>query len=281
MHIEMRTSRASPNQARLWREPGFADAELLSASYRTHRFPRHAHDAFAIGVIERGAQAFLDGRGRRAIMPAGRLCVINPGQLHEGRPAGDDGWDYRMAYIPSGALLELLRRADEGFRGELHFPELVIDDAPTLRLFLEAHRCSESSDASRLEKTSRLNAAVFQLIGRHASLAPMTPPAAALPGAVKRARDYLDAHLAENPTLDKLAGAAGMSPYHLLREFRKAIGVAPHAWLVQRRVERARHLLLRGLPLRQVAIEVGYCDQGHLSREFRRFFGVPPGLARR
>jgi AraC-like DNA-binding protein len=71
-----------------------------------------------------------------------------------------------------------------------------------------------------------------------------------------------------------------MSPFHLLREFRKTLGIAPHAYLVQRRVDLARHLILRGHPLRSVAMEVGYCDQGHLSREFRRFFGVPPGRAR-
>ncbi|WP_404978910.1 helix-turn-helix domain-containing protein [Caballeronia novacaledonica] len=43
----------------------------------------------------------------------------------------------------------------------------------------------------------------------------------------------------------------------------------------------AKQLLLKGQPLRQVAIEVGYCDQGHLTREFRRFFGVPPSRSRR
>jgi hypothetical protein len=47
------------NRVKLWREPTFAHAELLRATYRTHRFPPHAHDEFAFGVIERGAQAFL------------------------------------------------------------------------------------------------------------------------------------------------------------------------------------------------------------------------------
>jgi AraC-like DNA-binding protein len=268
------------NQARHWREPGFANAELLSASYRTHRFPPHAHDEFAIGVIERGAQAFLDGDGKRAIMPQGTICVINPGQFHEGRPAVDGGWDYRMAYIPAADLLRLLAASNDKFQSMPHFPEVVIDDSETMGLLLGAHRCSESSDATQLEKTSRLVAAIFQLINRHASARSSTRRDL-VPGAVKRAREYIDAHVVENPTLDIIAEAAGMSSYHLLREFKRIVGIAPHAYLVQRRAALAKHLLVRGRPLRQVAIDVGYCDRGHLSREFRRFFGVPPSMALR
>ncbi|MEX3813932.1 AraC family ligand binding domain-containing protein [Paraburkholderia sp. BR13439] len=269
-----------PNQAKFWYEPSFAGSELLRAAYRTHRFPPHAHDEFAFGVIERGAQAWLDGHGRRVIMPEGTICVINPGHLHEGRPATEGGWDYRMIYMPATGLTGLLREEIENFSGTLYFPATVINDPQTMALIREAHVCSESNDATQLEKTSRLATAVAQLVRRHGQMSHPIPRLATIPGAVKRAREYIDAHIAENPTLDIISQAAGMSPFHLLRAFKEAIGVAPHAYLVQRRVEMARHLLLKGHPLRQVAIAAGYYDQGHLSREFRRFFGVPPGVAR-
>jgi AraC-like DNA-binding protein len=269
-----------PNQAKFWREPEFAGAELLKATYRTHRFPPHTHDEFAFGVIERGAQAYLDGRRQRIIMPEGTICVINPGHLHEGRPATEAGWDYRMLYMPTAGLIGLLKDDGEDFPRTLYFPETVIDDPQTMQLIREAHVCSESSDATQLEKTSRLAAAVFQLVQRHGQMRQPMPRPAAIPGAVKRAREFIDAHIAENPSLDTISRVAGMSSFHLLRVFKEAIGVAPHAYLVQRRVDMARHLLLKGHALRQVAIAVGYCDQGHLSREFRRFFGVPPGVAR-
>jgi AraC-like DNA-binding protein len=268
------------NQAKLWREPSFANAELLVARYRTHRFPPHAHDEFAFGVIERGAQAFQPKRGTRVVMPEGTICVINPGQVHEGRPAAEGGWDYRMIYIPASNVASLLEEEGEAFKGMLYFPEPVIDDKETLRLLQEAHICSESPDATRLEKTSRLTAAVVQLVLRHGQASHSVVAGMPMPGAVKRAREYIDAHITENPSLEVVAQVAGMSPFHLLREFKKAIGVPPHSYLVQRRVELAKHLLLRGHPLRQVAMDVGYCDQGHLSREFSRFFGVPPGAAR-
>ncbi|WP_250482181.1 AraC family transcriptional regulator [Caballeronia sp. GACF5] len=269
------------NHVRFWREPGFANTELLAASYTTHCFPRHSHDELAIGVISRGAQAFQDCRGQRAIMPQGRMCVINPGQVHEGRPATEEGWDYRMAYVPAARLIGMLGEEGAAAGRAMHFPNVVIDDDETEQLFWTAHLCSESVEATQLEKASRLTAAICQAVTRHALPGRDFANLVSVPGAVKRAREYIDAHFAQNPSLEIISSEAGISAYHLLRAFRDAIGVAPHSYLVQRRIERAKNLLLSGQTLRSIAIETGYCDQGHLSRDFKRFYGVPPSAARR
>lgn len=268
------------NRARIWREPALANAELLRAAYRTHQFPPHAHDEYAIGFIERGAQAYTCGRKERLIMPMGKICVINPGQLHEGRGATETGWDYRMIYVPREGLAMVLEGSEPVSVQDLpFFAESVIDDPDTLQALYAAHVCSESSDASQLEKASRLIHALRQLMTRHGQGVPRAQLPCAEPGAVRRAREFIDASVAANPSLDDIAGAAGMSPFHLLREFKKAVGVPPHAYLVQRRMHEARRLLLKGHAPRMVAMEVGYSDQSHLSREFRRFYGVPPSTA--
>ena len=275
---------AVKNRVKVWRESSLANAELLRAEYRAHSFPPHMHEEFAIGFIERGAQAVLQHRKDRFVMPEGKICVINPGHLHEGRGATEVGWDYRMIYIsPQDLNVALVGTpGTTGTAGSLEsrmifFADSVIDDPDTLRLLRIAHLCSESIDTSRLEKSSRLTAALHQLVDRHAIAhrEPLVQPA--MSAAVKRAREYIDANVALNPTLDEIASVAALSPFHLLREFRKAVGMAPHAYLIQRRVEQAKHLLLKGRSLRTVAIEIGYADQAHLSREFRRFYGTPPG----
>jgi AraC-like DNA-binding protein len=268
------------NRARIWREPALANAELLRAAYLSHQFPPHVHDEYAIGFIERGAQAYTCGRKERFIMPAGTICVINRGQLHEGRGATEIGWDYRMIYVPPEAVAMVLAGAEPlGARALPYFAESVIDDPGTLQALHAAHLCSESSDTSQLEKASRLVHALRQLMIRHGQGVPCAQLPRAEPGAVRRAREFIDASVAANPSLDDIAGAAGMSPFHLLREFKKVVGVPPHAYLVQRRMDEARRLLLKGHAPRRVAMEVGYSDQAHLSREFRRFYGVPPSKA--
>jgi AraC-like DNA-binding protein len=77
-------------------------------------------------------------------------------------------------------------------------------------------------------------------------------------------------------TLVGLAQVAGLSPFHLCRAFREAVGMTPHAYLTQIRVGRARSLLRAGLPPAVVAIEVGFCDQAHLTRHFKRIVGTTP-----
>ncbi|CAG9221833.1 MULTISPECIES: AraC family transcriptional regulator [Paraburkholderia] len=269
------------NFAKLWQEHDFGNAEMLRAAYRSHRFPPHSHDEFAIGFIERGAQEFIYVAGERVMMPKGKICVINPGAVHEGGSTTDGGWDYRMIYISRSELERVLVDANgNSMVHGLHFTDTVIEDRETLRLIHAAHACSECKQNSRLEVASKLTQCIFQLVERHGRISRKIHLGTPVPAAVKRAREYIDANVADNPSLTTLAAVAGISTFHLLREFKRVVGVAPHAYLIQRRIELAKHLYLKGKSLRRVAIEVGYYDQGHLSREFSRFFGVPPSATR-
>ena len=101
------------------------------------------------------------------------------------------------------------------------------------------------------------------------------------PQAVLRARDYLHAHSAEDISLAALAEAAGMDRFRLTRAFRSAFGLPPHAYLVQWRLVQARRLLRQGLAPASVAATVGFADQSHLGRWFRRAFGLTPAHYRR
>jgi AraC-like DNA-binding protein len=115
------------------------------------------------------------------------------------------------------------------------------------------------------------------LILRHAVNKPIPMRAGQERQAIERAKDYMSAHYAENITLDELSTQAGLSPYHLARVFRRATGLAPHQYLIQLRVERARTLLESGLTIADAAGMTGFTDQSHLSRHFKRVLGVTPG----
>lgn len=97
------------------------------------------------------------------------------------------------------------------------------------------------------------------------------------PRALKRALDYIEANLNGTSTLAGIAEAAGLSPFHFARQFRLATGVSPHQYLLIRRIDRAKELLLRGdRPIADVAVEVGFCDQSHFNRYFKRLSGMTP-----
>src|SRR5580700_5621264 len=97
------------------------------------------------------------------------------------------------------------------------------------------------------------------------------------PGAMRRVREYVDAHLGESMDLAELASIAGLSVFHFARQFKQSAGVTPHSYLVQRRVERAQDLLARtDLALSEIAVAAGFSDQSHLARHFRQMLGTTP-----
>ena len=89
-------------------------------------------------------------------------------------------------------------------------------------------------------------------------------------------RDLLDAHVTSGLTLEAAAARLGVHPTHLVRAFTAAFGLPPHAYLVGRRVDRARALLLAGQSAAGVAAAAGFYDQAHLTRTFRRYLGTTP-----
>jgi AraC family transcriptional regulator len=96
-----------------------------------------------------------------------------------------------------------------------------------------------------------------------------------------RIRDYVEAHLGDRLTLTEIAAVACLSPYHLSRSFKLTTGIGLHQYVVRRRIERARHLLVRTeLPLAEIAGIVGFDSQASFTARFRREIGVSPGRLR-
>jgi AraC-like DNA-binding protein len=274
----------SPTEtARYWRHPGLPGIDLLRARYVTHRFARHTHDAYAIGLVRAGVEEWRHG-GSLERAGAGAIPVVNPGTVHTGHAGVPEGWTYRMLYpsvdVLAGIAAELGRPA-----GTPWFAEPVLADPAAARLLLAAHRAAERGDALAASSLTRLF--LTDLVRRHASVGAAGPagrgiaprPAGAL--AAVRARELLETRLADPPALEALATELGTGPFPLLRAFRQRYGLPPHAWLTQRRVERARVLLDAGLRPASVAATVGFTDQAHLTRHFRRVLGVPPGAYQR
>ena len=107
-------------------------------------------------------------------------------------------------------------------------------------------------------------------------------PRRAAPAVRRRVRDYIDTYLTQPLTLGELADVAALSEYHFSRMFRLSFGRAPHAWVAEQRLARARELLrTTALPLAQIAADCGYANAGHFSHRFRDAHGTTPNTYRR
>jgi AraC family transcriptional regulator len=95
--------------------------------------------------------------------------------------------------------------------------------------------------------------------------------------ALNRACAYIEENLGERFTLDDLARQVGVSRFHFARLFRVSTGESPMAYLLRSRIERAKQMLIEDeQPVCEIAAALGFCDQSHLTRTFRRMTGLTP-----
>ncbi|AEF23119.1 helix-turn-helix transcriptional regulator [Pseudomonas fulva] len=263
---------------RFWESPALAGVELLQARYIKQRFTPHVHEGFVFTVIEHGAQRFRH-RGADHLAPVGSMVLINPDEVHTGSSAHEQGWLYRAFYPAPAQVNGVLDELGLAHRGLPSFAASVLQDVELHRAFGQLHRLLDS-DAGVLHQQTAWRETLLMLFQRHAGVR-QAAAAGLEPRAVSLAKELLAARLGEPPSLEELATAVNLSPFHFARVFRRATGLPPHAWLQQRRLEQARALLRDGCAPLSVALQLGFADQSHLTRQFKQVYGVGPGEYRK
>lgn len=252
---------------RAWK-PGVAGIrEVFHARFTDHAYPLHTHDTWTLFIVDDGAIRY-DLHGQRRGAERSMAYVLPPHVAHDGRPAGSAGFVKRVLYVETSAL-------DESLIGHAVDQPTLMDDRMRERVAALHDALASPDDA--LEAETRFAFVVERiatLLGGHpAEAKPSSEPAEAL-------RAWLDARLFEPVTLASASSSIGASPTQLTRAFSRRFGLPPHAYVMGRRLEAARDLILDGQALADVAAEVGFADQAHLNRRFRQFLGTSPGRYR-
>lgn len=261
--------------SRYWRSAD-EPLEAMHAHFREHVYHRHSHDTYSFGVTESGAQSFTC-RGAAHTSAAGMVMAFNPDDPHDGHATTGQGFSYRMIHIGPGLVTDVL--ADIGGRpaGRPLFTTPVVTDPALAAALRRLHRALTGT-ATPLERGERLTVALGRAArvagGRLAVPAPVS--AAETMRIARRVRDLLDAEYAGPVSGADLAAAAGCSRYAAYRAFRSVAGLAPGEYQRQLRLRAARRELARGTPPGQAAADAGFADQAHLTRWFRRCYGITP-----
>jgi AraC-like DNA-binding protein len=263
--LRVAPSRVS-DRIRAWKPPVPGVREVFHARFAEHAYPPHTHDTWTLFIVDDGAIRYdLDRHPGGAGITA--IGVLPPGVVHDGRPATDHGFTKRVIYLETSVLGDnLIGRAVDR--------PLIVD--PTLRRQVSnVHRVLVGSEDC-LEAETRLAFIAERLrahLGARTDNTQWHPPNEL----AEQLRAFLDLHLFETVTLESAGAAVGASPTHLARCFSKTFGIAPHRYVLGRRIESSRRRLLEGQPLAEVAISAGFHDQAHFTRHFKRHLGVTPG----
>lgn len=241
-------------------------AEVLHARFVRHVYPAHTHDAWTLLVVEHGAIRFDLERAEHGAVAA-RVTVLPPQVAHTGRAGTAAGFRKQVLYLDDSVLgAELVGAAVDG-------PGLT--DPLLRRRVGELHRVLAAS-GEELEAESRLalirSRLHEHLLGRQPE--PLGPSGS---GLARQLRELLDSRTGDPLTLREAGATLHAHPDALVRAFTAAFGLPPHRYVIGRRVDAARRLLLAGQPLAEVAAVTGFHDQSHLTRHFTRQIGTTPG----
>jgi AraC-like DNA-binding protein len=263
----------SRDWAKYWRA-GSVPVEAMYAHFTSHVYHRHSHESYSFGVTETGAQAFTCRHGRH-VSGCGMVMAFNPDDPHDGHAAGDSGFTYRMVHIWPEFFASLTGTPLPLFRSP------VIEDAVVAASVHGLHQALTGwdPDTTELERYERLAGTARLLIRNAQGPGPGRGPERADRQVAARIRELIQDGAADL-TADDVAAAAGCSRYAAYRAFTQAYGLAPSDYQRQLRLRAARRLLCAGVTPARAAAEAGFADQAHLTRWFRRYYGVTPGAYR-
>jgi AraC-like DNA-binding protein len=250
--------------------------QVLSARLVTHTFPRHTHETYTIGLNYGGLGQFWC-RGRMWTAYPGTLNLILPGEVHTGEPIGVN-WRYDNLYFDLDLVHGVMGQL--GLSAMPYFNASIVDD-PTAKNALYHLVRSFKISAPKLEIETRVlalfrhvlthtdnNRVPFEAVGKEAYM-------------LKQVRDFLQDHHAEDISIEQVAAYVNLNPYYLIRVFAKNVGMPPHAYLLQVRLNYARKDLRTAKPLFDVALDNGFYDQSHLTNAFKKFYGITPNEYRK
>jgi AraC-like DNA-binding protein len=270
-------SRSEPDSPRFWRIPE-GGSELLVAKYTEQVFGRHAHDRYALGVILDCAEK-LYYRGTHWYGSVGSVVSITPGEIHDGAPASQEGWAYRMMYIDP-IWLNSSGLCGHSPSGRIHlFHEPFRHDPQLAQALLRAHKTIEGA-CSSLERETALSDVLARLFVCTGA-SPLPNKTSQERGSVRKVREKLVEEFDKNITLAELSMLANMDPLYLIRVFRRETGTSPHSYQLQERVARAQRFLRNGMSAVDTALTCGFTDQSHMHRTFKKIVGVTPGQFKR
>lgn len=256
----------------------WTDAEVPFVEFRFTRhsgesYKEHCHRQFCVGAVTEGVVSTTI-RDRRYLAAPGSVILIAPEEVHSCNPHEGCLRSYVMAFFDLSwcrSIQDAIFVESEGFippNTSLLKSEPFYHSLLTLADLLPG-------DALPLEKTEAITQFMADLFVAVCDR-PVAPPEKRQSDLVHEIKNYLREQSELKITLGELSAVFGCNGYHLLRTFKKVVGIPPHAYLLNARIERAKELLLEGVALADVAAETGFADQSHFHKTFRRIVAATP-----
>ncbi len=264
------------------RVPDTSDLILSEGFYSEFEFKPHYHLDYHIGLVVDGIQ-HQRFQGQSVLLGPGRISVMPPGEIHDG--SGYEHGEYCMrTFRIAPALLSEYFAEFAGKEDDAFFAGAMVENPEIAANLVRLYDGMQSYDG--IKNTVGLTALPIEETWIKLFEPLFTELKVVIPEAISgglslqqlhRVQDYCYENLANKISLEQLAALCDLSRYQFLRRFERSMGLTPHNWLTQLRLERACLLLRQpNQNLAQIAVDVGFYDQSHFVRAFRKWYGIAP-----
>ena len=248
--------------------------EVLLGEHTSRRW-RWFHETYSLCTVLSGlGRTEWRYRGNVYAADPGEVLLYEPGEVHSNRNVLEDA-SFRVLFVSPDVVRDAA--AELGLPGERPHWDVMHTPAPSVYESLAGlHRALESG-AQPLEIEARFAACLRHAFEGCSEKRARQAHSFRRDG-LRRARDLIHANYQRSISLGELSRVAGLSRFHLSRAFAAQYGLPPHAYQIGLRVAKARAILSTGERPANLAAHLGFSDQSHFNRHFRRVVGKTPGV---
>ncbi|BCQ62114.1 MULTISPECIES: AraC family transcriptional regulator [Pseudomonas] len=261
--------------AQFWRDPNLPYVESRRACDSRANYKAHSHPTVSIGAVDRGVSVFSGGAQGPTRIQAGSVVFVPADCAHACNPLPDSAWSYQMLHLDPRWVDAVREEAQQ--HGPALSQVVLSHDSGLYQAFCRLNQLLFSSVGWQ-HKEAALIEFIGALVTREQPVIALAADPARASAGVRRVVDFLQRDPQQAGPLEHLAELAGISRYQLIRAFRAATGMTPHAYQLNQRIIQARASLQAGEASAALAQRLGFADQAHFQRVFKAHVGVTPGL---
>ncbi|MGX9522668.1 AraC family transcriptional regulator [Vibrio mediterranei] len=247
--------------------------ELRCSTNSNACYGKHTHEEFSVGSVDCGQSNYFNNNIERKIK-TGSLVIVNPLEVHSCNPNPDMKWSYKMLYVCPKWLGNIQSMIVENPSKDFIPFTIIHTNTPEIYWQFQSLAGSIMDNVDQMQVEEESIAFFSNLFGNI-----NTPDVHKLilkKVNITKARRFIRDNFKNNISIREIAQYSGLSEYHLIHSFRKSYGITPHAMQISMRINEAKVLLKRGNNIASVATELGFNDQSHFHRNFKKLVAATP-----
>jgi AraC-like DNA-binding protein len=250
----------------------FDGLAFKTASCQNQVFPKHFHDTYAIGIIEKGVE-ILDYDNRQTVVAAQSIVAINPFDAHSHRGFDTSAWAYSAFYLSPDLFQFFLKKNGISAKEKTFMPAHAFENPTIFESIQQLFSTEKEKDVAILVEKICLN------LYENATIK-LTHFVDYRAQDIEDAKQYLSHNLLIHIDLEQLAVRYRMDKFTFLRKFKRFTGMTPMRFQMLFRISKAKLLLQTLMPFTDIAYECGFYDQSHFIHYFKKYEGVTPMVFR-